>query len=162
MVERNLFTGFLYVTHIQTEFAAQHKLISCVWSSCPVATTVSRYLPSWHPAGVRLVWTCDHFFQVISSNLLFVQMVIPTWCECRVRPLLLCLLLLPFDFFQASPISSSGMCLCLMAPGLAKSSHWLTGGFASLAFAEAVNHQLSIATVSHSFGHPFVCISSAL
>lgn len=56
---------------------------------CPGATTDSRYLPLWHHTGVRLVRTCDHFFRVIPSNLLFVQTVIPTWGECRVRPLFL-------------------------------------------------------------------------
>lgn len=52
--------------------------------------------------------------------------------------------------------------LGLMGPGLANGSHWLTGGFDSLAFAEAVNHRLSIATLSQTVGHPFVCNSRVL
>lgn len=57
-----------------------------------------------------------------------------------------------------SLISFSGMCVCVWRLAERQSLINLRG-FDFLAFAEAVNHQVSMAAVSHSFGHPFVCFS---
>lgn len=146
------------------ELTLLHKLKSHV---CEAAAQEQPLSPDIFHRGISLA--SDWFEHGITSSksflpiFLFVQTVIPPWWECRVRPLLLLLLLLPCVLLLSqSHIFLWYVCLCLMASGWAKGSHWLTGGFDSLAFAEAVNHQLSIATVGHSFGHPFVCGSSAL
>lgn len=145
----------IYVTHIRIELAAQHKLKSmCVSNRClQISSIVASH---WRQTGLN-IWS-------LLPTFLFVQTVIPTWWECRVRPLLLLpLFLLPCVLLSnPSHIFLWYVRLCLMAPGPAKGSHWLTGGFDSLAFAEAVNHPLSIATSGHSFGHPFVCCSSVV
>lgn len=102
-----------------------------VRGSCPGATAVSRYLPLWRQTGSNM-WS-----------------PLPSRFPPRSFP--------HEGNNQPSPTSFSGMCACVCrGPGSVDGSHWLTGGFDSLAFAEAVNRQLSIATVSHSFGHPFV------
>lgn len=137
------------VWHAGIDLASQQKLQSMCAQEQPLS-------PDTFHCGITLA--SDWFEHVITSS----ESFLPTFYLFRR--------LFPREGNAGLDLSSSNRShiflwyvrLCLMGPGSADGSHWLTGGFDSLTFAEAVNHQLSIATVSHSLGHPFVCSSSVL
>lgn len=137
--------------HRGNELAAQHQLKS-MWPKEIAGSNRCLQRPStaashWRQPG-SIMWSLLPSFSY-RPFYLFSQLF-QLEGEYRVRHLLLKPVpYLPFWYVR----------LGLMGPGLANGSHWLTGGFDSLAFAEAVNHRLSIATLSQTVGHPFVCSS---